>query len=265
MDNNEVVQKVMAEIANRMNLSDKGENMDQRIPENACSLTEFVGVAKGDTIGLVIANVDRNVHENLGIDKKYRSLGIIGARTGAGPQAMAADEAVKASNVELLIFEMARDTKGGGGHGCFIVFGAEDVSDVKRAVEITLRELDNTYFGDIYMNEAGHIELQYTARASQVLANNFGGHLGKSWGLIVGCPAGIGLVMADVAVKSANVEIVQSASPGKGTSFSNEYMIMISGDSGAVKQAVIAGREVGAQLLETLGGKLEPGGESYIR
>ncbi len=45
--------------------------------------------------------------------------------------------------------------------------------DVKRGVEVALKELDRT-FGDVYGNEAGHIELQYTARASYALEKAFG-------------------------------------------------------------------------------------------
>ncbi len=78
---------------------------------------------------------------------------------------MAADEAVKATNTEVVSIELPRDTKGGAGHGSLIVLGGNDVSDVKRGIEVALKELDRT-FGDVYGNEAGHIELQYTARAS---------------------------------------------------------------------------------------------------
>lgn len=78
---------------------------------------------------------------------------------------MAADEAVKATNTEVVSIELPRDTKGGAGHGSLIILGGNDVSDVKRGIEVALKELDRT-FGDVYGNEAGHIELQYTARAS---------------------------------------------------------------------------------------------------
>jgi len=55
-----------------------------------CGLTEFVGTSKtGDTIGLVIANVDQQVLDAMQLKKKYRSIGILGARTGAGPHIMA--------------------------------------------------------------------------------------------------------------------------------------------------------------------------------
>ena len=65
-----------------------------------CGLTEFVGTSKtGDTIGLVIANVDQQVLDAMQLKKKYRSIGILGARTGAGPHIMAADEAVKANKI----------------------------------------------------------------------------------------------------------------------------------------------------------------------
>jgi hypothetical protein len=61
-------------------------------------VTEYIGTAMGHTIGLVIANVETTLHEKMGIDKRFRSIGIISDRIGAGPQLMAADEAVKATN-----------------------------------------------------------------------------------------------------------------------------------------------------------------------
>ena len=147
---------------------------------------------------------------------------------------MAADEAVKATNTEVVSIELPRDTKGGAGHGSLIVLGGNDVSDVKRGIEVALKELDRT-FGDVYGNEAGHIELQYTARASYA-RKAFGAPLGRACGIIVGAPASVGVLMADTALKSANVEVVAYSSPAHGTSFSNEAILVISGDSGAVRR-----------------------------
>ena len=231
--------------------------------QKACQLTEFVGTAIGDTIGLVIANVDSQLLEAMKLEKNYRSIGILGARTGAGPHIMAADEAVKATNTEIVKIELARDTKGGAGHGSLIIFGGDDVSDVKRAVEVALGELDKT-FGDVYANDAGHLEFQYTARASYAIEKAFGAPVGRAFGLIVGGPAAIGVVMADTAVKSANVETIAYSSPANGTSYSNEVILCISGDSGAVRQAVISAREVGKQLLGSLGDEPTNGRPSYI-
>ena len=217
-----------------------------------CNLTEFVGTAMGHTIGLVIANLDNQVHEKLGIDPKFRAIGILSDRTGAGPQIMAADEAIKATNTELLLLECPRDTEGGAGHGCLIIFGAEDVSDARRAIEVALREVERT-FGDVYGNSAGHLEFQYTARASYAVNKAWGAPIGKAFGLTVGAPAGIGIVLADTAVKAATIDVLSVATPGNGgTSFSNEVNTFFYGDSGAVKQAIIAARDVGLQLLKTL-------------
>ena len=160
--------------------------------EKSCSLTEFVGTAIGDTLGLVIANVDTALLDAMKLEKRYRSIGILGARTGAGPHIMAADEAVKATNTEVVSIELPRDTKGGAGHGSLIILGGNDVSDVKRGIEVALKELDRT-FGDVYGNEAGHIELQYTARASYALEKAFGAPIGRACGIIVGAPASVGV------------------------------------------------------------------------
>lgn len=261
----QLIDKVMEEIKKRM----EGQTAAAAPAHEATKaganpgITEFVGTAIGDTIGLVIANVDPMLHEKMKLDPKYRSIGILGARTGAGPHIMAADEAVKATNTEIVAVELARDTKGGAGHGSLIIFGAEEVSDARRAVEVALKELDRT-FGDVYGNDAGHIELQYTARASYAVHKAFGAPIGKAFGLIVGAPAAIGVLMSDVAVKTANVELVGYASPAGGTSYSNEVIIMVTGDSGAVRQSVIAAREVGRKVLETMAGPAPSSTTPYI-
>jgi microcompartment protein PduB len=258
-----VLQKFSAEeLASTQVEQTKGES---KMKQQACNLTEFVGATEfGDTIGLVIANVDASLLEKMTLEKTYRSIGIVGARTGAGPHIMAADEAVKATNTEIISIELPRDTKGGAGHGCLIIFGGDDVSDVKRAVEVALKEVDTRTFGDVYANEAGHIELQYTARASYACHKVWGTPVGKAFGIIVGAPAAIGVVMADTALKSANVEVVGYATPQHGQSFSNEVTLTITGDSGAVRQAVISAREIGLKLLGTLGAVPTNDQPSYI-
>lgn len=256
----QLIKKVVQEVLDRVGQQEESKKGPALAHPG---LTEFVGTAVGDTIGLVIANVDPLLHEKMGLDKRFRSIGIIGARTGAGPQIMAADEAVKATNTEIVAIELARDTKGGAGHGCLIIFGAEEVSDARRAVEVALKELPRT-FGDVYANEAGHLEFQYTARASYAIEKAFNAPLGKAFGLIVGAPAAIGVVCCDTAVKAAEVNVVGYASPAKGTSFTNEAILFLSGDSGAVRQALIAARDVGLKLLSTLGEVPQSLGVPYI-
>ena len=169
----ELISKVMDEVMKKMGASDATSAPAAACCGNgsaACNLTEFVGTAIGHTIGLVIANVDHQIHEKMDIDPKYRTIGIIGDRTGAGPQIFAAGEAVKATNCEIVKIELPRDTEGGAGHGSLIIFGAEDVSDARRAVEVCLREVDRT-MGDVYGSPAGHLEFQYTARTSHALTS----------------------------------------------------------------------------------------------
>jgi len=258
-----VVNKIMEAVMKRVGDAEPSSSRQASYNCGGCGLTEFVGTSVGDTIGLVIANLDASVRKAMGIEDKYRSIGIIGGRSGAGPQIMAADEAVKATNTELIKIELPRDTKGGAGHGNLIIFGSEDVSDARRAVEVTLKELPRT-FGDVYTNEAGHIELQYTARASHACAKAFNAPLGKAFGLVVGAPAAIGIITADTVVKAANVDVLSVATPAKGTSMTNEVIIFFSGDSGAVRQALIAARDVGVELLSSLGSRAKSDFPSYI-
>lgn len=256
----DLVERIMGEVIQKMGGASASAPAEPpaQVQSPACAapaacrgVTEFVGTAIGHTIGLVIANVDPLLHEKMGIDKKYRSIGIVGARTGAGPHIFAADEAVKATNSEVVLIELPRDTEGGGGHGSLVIFGAEDVSDARRAVEVTLSEIDRT-MGDVYGNPAGHLEFQYTARASEAVHKAFGAPVGQAFGITVGCPAAIGVLLADTAAKAATVDAVAYSSPAKGTSFSNEVIFCFSGDSGAVRQALRAAIDVGKKVLGTL-------------
>lgn len=259
----QLINKVVQQVADELKLN----------PENKCNqpcaqvksqigVTEFVGTAVGDTIGLVIASVDPMLVDVMKLGK-FRSIGIIGGRTGAGPQIMAVDDAVKATNTEVISIEMARDTKGGAGHGSLIYVGAEDVSDARRAVEIALSSLDK-YFGDVYGNDAGHLEFQYSARASFCLEKAFGTPVGRAFGMTCAGPAAIGTVLADIAVKAANVDVVSYSSPSQGTSHSNEVILTFTGDSGAVRQAVRAARDVGKKLLGALGTEPKSTTHPYI-
>lgn len=260
----ELISRIMDEVMKNINADDSAPSETRKGSEqtrtmespgksaHTCSLTEFVGTAIGHTIGLVIANLDSQVHDKFGIDPEYRAIGIVGSRCGAAPQVFAADEAVKATSAKVLRVELARDMEGGAGHGCLIIFGAEDVSDARRAVEVCLHEVENT-FGEVYRNSAGHLQFQYTARASTALNMAYGAAIGKSFGVTVGAPAAIGVLMADVAAKAAAMDVVKVATPSNGgTSFSNEVMLAFSGDSGAVKQAIVSAREVGMQILKAM-------------
>ncbi|MBW1724521.1 MAG: propanediol utilization microcompartment protein PduB, partial [Deltaproteobacteria bacterium] len=257
----QLIDKVLKEVMKRVatpssgkatppepNKNNPAENTNNfSVSADLAQVTEFVGVSMGDTMGIVIANLDSAIHELLDFDKKFKSIGIIGGRVGAGPQLMSADEAVKATNTEVIRVEMPRDTKGGAGHGNLIVFGAEDVSDARRAVEVTLDVLPK-YFGDVYVNDQGYTENQYSARASTCLNKALNAPVGKAFGLILGAPAVVGMLMIDTAVKAADVEVVGYGSPSHGTSMTNEVFIWVTGDSGAVRQAVISGREIGNKL-----------------
>ena len=224
----EMMAKIMDEVMKKMGGTEApAQSMaceaPQGINEDLCGLTEYVGTAMGHTIGLVIANLDYSVHELLKIDPKYRSIGIIADRTGAGPQIFACDEAVKATNTEVCLIECPRDTEGGAGHGCLVVFGAEDVSDARRAVEVALSFVGK-HFGDVYGNSAGHLEFQYTARASYCLEKAFGAVVGKAFGITVGAPSGIQLLrqLQSILFLSLHLVMVEHPSLTRLTSSSQE-------------------------------------------
>ena len=228
-----------------------------------CSLTEFVGTTVLDTIGLVIPSVDSSLLKQMNLKKSYKSLGLISSRTGAAGQINAADEAVKSTNTEIVSIELPRDTKGWGGHGCFIIFGGDSVSDVRRAVQIALEYIEK-YAGEVYISDAGHLEFTYSACADKALNLAFNAPVGKPFGFFCGSPAAIGLVMADLAVKSSPVEIISYMTPDRGTSHSNEVIVAVTGDADGVKNAVLTAREVGLQLLISMGSYPETPSRPYL-
>ena len=225
--------------------------MDNVFNKN-CSLPEFVGTTVLDTVGLVIPGIDPSLREKMKLPDDVHALGLISSRTGAAGQICAVDEAVKNTNTRLISVELPRDTKGWGGHGNYIVVGGRDVSDARRAVEIAL-ELTKRNAGEVYINSAGHLEFAYSASAGQAISKAFDVPVGQAFGFMAGSPAAIGLVMADAAVKSANVTITRYMTPDCGTSHTNEVIIAFTGDTSAVKSAVLRGREIGLEIITTMG------------
>ena len=74
-----------------------------------------------------------------------------------------------------------RDTEGGAGHGSLILFGAEDVSDARRAVEVAIAAVTEK-FGDVYGNPLDVFELQYKQEHLSYACNKaFGAPLGKAF------------------------------------------------------------------------------------
>ena len=71
---------------------------------NDSNLTEFIGVAPLDTIGLVIASVDPMLRTEMKIDSQYTALGLLtSVRAPERPgQILAVDEAVKETNTKVL-------------------------------------------------------------------------------------------------------------------------------------------------------------------
>lgn len=114
----ELIQKVLNQVKNEMK-----ESSNQQTPavvqtkdcEPSLSdifkdvgVTEYVGTAMGPTIGLVLASIDSDLAEKMELGR-FHSIGFIGSRAGFNPQAFAVDEAVKATNVEVLKVEAPRD------------------------------------------------------------------------------------------------------------------------------------------------------------
>ena len=228
-----------------------------------CTRTEFVGTAVLDTIGLVISGVDDTLLQHMNIGTDYHCLGLFSSRTGAAGQLTAIDDAVKATNTEVLSIELPRDTKGWGGHGNYIVLGGDDVSDVRHAISMAL-ELTNRNAGEVYISQSGHLEFAFSASAGPALSKAFNTPSGQAFGFMAGSPAAIGLVMADTAMKSASVSITRYMTPDVGTSHSNEVILAISGDASAVKTAVLSARQIGLELLISMGTYPEIPGTPYL-
>ena len=237
--------------------------MDVRSISMNCQRTEFVGTAVLDTIGLVISGVNQELLETMNIGTRYRALGLFSSRTGAAGQMTAIDDAVKATNTEVLSIEFPRDTKGWGGHGNYVVLGGNDISDVRHAIQLSL-ELTNKYAGELYISQAGHLEFAYSASAGTVLSKAFHAVPDQAFGFMAGSPAAIGLVMADTAMKTAPVSIARYMTPSIGTSHSNEVILAISGDASAVKESVLTARQIGLELLIAMGSYPEIPGTPYL-
>lgn len=216
---------------------------------------ELVGFATGGTVGFVIPNIDVEIRKMMNLNQIDRSIGIISSRVGSAAQIMAVDDAIKKTNSKVVSVQFARDSDGGPGHGVYIILAGTDVADVTRAVEISLERVDD-YFAEVHQLTAGTLEIHYTARAAEALKKAFGAKANKAFGILIGAPAGIGLIMSDVAVKTAAVEVTYYSGPSVESAFTNEVWLAFTGDSAAVKNALEAAKDVGLKLLNDYSSQL---------
>lgn len=219
---------------------------------NACSRPEFVGCTLLDTIGLVLATADPSLRKAANIPEDIASVGMISSRTGAAGQILACDEAAKKTGVVPISIELPRDTKGWGGHGCFILFGGKTPSETRTAVETALREIEKNA-KDVYISLSGHLELAYSASADAFLHKAFSVPVGAPFGFCAASPAAIGFVLADGILKEHSAALLQYLSPDGGTRHSNEVISVFTGETDDVKSAVSDARERGLSLLRAMG------------
>ncbi|MBS4026078.1 MAG: propanediol utilization microcompartment protein PduB [Clostridia bacterium] len=216
---------------------------------------ELVGFAVGGTVGFVIPNIDAEIRNMMKLSPLDRSIGIISSRTGSAAQIMAVDDAVKKTNSSVVSIQFARDGEGGPGHGVYIVLSSTDVADVSRAIEISLEKVDD-YFAGVEQLDGGKVETHYTARAAGALNKAFKAELNSAFGILIGAPAGIGLIISDVAVKTAKVDVTYYSGPSVESAFTNEVWLTFTGESAAVKNALESARDVGIKLLQDYSGQL---------
>ena len=76
MKSNDLVDQIMAQVIAKVSehapassTQPSYKQRDTAMAEKACSLTEFVGTAIGDTVGLVIANVDSALLDAMKLEK----------------------------------------------------------------------------------------------------------------------------------------------------------------------------------------------------
>lgn len=227
-------------------------------------IPELIGTTVLDTIGLVIPNVDDQMRAQASYLKQYRSIGILSSRTGAAGQINAIDEAIKRTNTEVLSIQLPRDTKGWAGHGNYIVIGAANEADAREAIEIAL-EYTKYYSGELYISDAGHLELTYSAHAGEALQSFFGAPAGQAFGFMAGSPAAIGMVMADTCLKAGDIEMLRYMDADHGTSHTNEVILAFTGDASAVESAIKSARAVGLGLLKAMGDDAKSVGEPYLK
>lgn len=230
-------------------------------------MTEFIDFDRyyGNTLGMVVPNVDPQLQEAMGIPKELRAVGIVSTRFGGLPPAIAGDQAAKMVNVKLVDFNAANDPTAQGAHGSTWIVGSEDVSDSRRWVELTIHNLRTWAYGGVAYNDNALYDIEYVSSAGPILTHPyFGGEYGKAWGAADFLPKAMGLVVCDQILKSANIECIKQYKPEE-VVLANEFAISFKGDSGAVKQACQRGRDVAVTIMQACGnGEVKVHGTPYF-
>lgn len=219
----------------------------------------------GNTVGMVVPNIDPQMQEKMAIPRELRSIGIVSTRFGGLPPAIAGDQAAKMVNVQLIDFNAANDPTAQGAHGSTWIVGSTDVSDSRRWVEMTIQGLRTWAYGGVAYNDNSLYDIEYVASAGPILVHPyFGADFGKAWGAADFLPKAMGLIVCDKIVKSADIELIKQYKPEE-VVLANEFAIAFKGETGAVKHACQIGRDIATAIMNGIGcGEVKIHGTPYF-
>lgn len=209
--------------------------------------------ARNNTFGFVIPNIEASLRSQMGIPDSLCSIGVISSLDNAAISVLAVDEGIKMTDSRIVSIDISQGSLAGMSSGSYIVIASKDVANVTKAVEITLDAIE-LYSKDIHQFEQGQVGAFYTARASFALNEAFSAPLDQAFAILTASPAALGIMMADTALKTANVNIVKFLGPSAQLAFANQVWLMITGEASPVKNALEAGRDAGIAAIKKGGG-----------
>lgn len=212
---------------------------------------ELVGIADGNTIGLIIPRISSQLLPFIASDKCYNSIGIISSVNCISAHFIAVDQVLNHSNCFLLNFSQPEEKASQTGHSALTLLASDSLAELKITIEqiladITYRSKSGYYF------DSGYVEWQYCGNAGVMLQNQFQIQPRTACAIITVAPAAIAFILFNQLVDFTPVTINQCDFPLAHHHSINSGQLVISGGMNEIQSAIDYIQKQGKQMVINL-------------
>lgn len=218
--------------------------------------TELIGIAAGNSIGLIIPRVSSNLSPFIFSDNAYKSIGIISSVNYVSGHLMAVDQALNSSNSHLLSFSQPEEKASHTGRSALTVLASNSISELKTTIEqiltdITYRSKTGYYF------DSGYVEWQYCGIAGEILQKQFQIQSGMACAIINVAPAAMAFILFNQLVDLIPVTVNHCDFPITHLHSINSAQLVISGGMNEIRGAIDYIQNQGRQMSISMLSKID--------
>lgn len=229
---------------------------DQSLLSAQKQWSELVGIAAGNSVGVIISQISSHLLPFISVDNCYKSIGIVSSVNYISGHLMAVDQVLNRSNCVLLNFSQPEEKASLTGRSALTVLASDSLAELKITIEqiltdITYRSKTGYYF------DSGYVEWQYCGIAGEILQKQFQIQPRTACAIINVAPAAMAFILFNKLVDFTPVTVNHCDLPLTHHHSINSGQLVISGGMNEIRSAIDYIETQGKQMSISLLSKIE--------